>query len=599
MNEHQVAIGESTCASNLFAAPVSAGGKALLEVSELSQIGLERGRTAREVILIMGSLAEQYGYYSAEWDTGKYGEAYAMGEGGEALTVVDKDEAWMFHIIPDDTGASAIWVAQRVPDDHIAAVANSFVIREVIADHPDFLYSSNLWSVATKLGWYDPSKGENLNFLKTYSPQRYHPSYANYRVWRVFSVASSVDDQNKYPMNTNAYADDYPFSAPVTREAGPFNAHDLMKLQRDHYEGTPISTAEGLAGGPFGDPNRFDLWSNGDMTVWEANEGEFPRTISLFRTSYSFVAEPRQGLLGTYFPRMWLCQYAPDSSTYTPMYVTSKELPAAFTSGTMQKYNTESAFWNFCVVGNYAARFYSFAMKSVRELQARLDKEILWRVNMVETDLLHGIVTRVNTATANSVKIQSNSREESDKKQALEAITSALTELTVSLGQYVSQEWRDFFPVLLTTYRDGYVIGGQNDASVVINRMFYPKWWLEAVGFFQHPGNKDGILFAPSPTGTKNTFSITVDDEGLDGGMSNVFVFGLAVFLITAAIFFFLGMAVAHSQKRSRKHRYLQQRQERQRAVVNEQISLGLAYYQYQPVDTWHGEDEEEEEEKL
>ncbi len=87
MNEHQVAIGESTCAAKLYAAPVSAGGKALLEVSELSQIALERSRTAREAILTMGELAERYGYYSAEWNTGKFGEAYAMGEGGEALTV--------------------------------------------------------------------------------------------------------------------------------------------------------------------------------------------------------------------------------------------------------------------------------------------------------------------------------------------------------------------------------------------------------------------------------------------------------------------------------------------------------------------------------
>ncbi|RYY71572.1 hypothetical protein EON63_21605 [archaeon] len=32
MNEHQVAIGESTCASKLWAAPVIAGGKARIEV---------------------------------------------------------------------------------------------------------------------------------------------------------------------------------------------------------------------------------------------------------------------------------------------------------------------------------------------------------------------------------------------------------------------------------------------------------------------------------------------------------------------------------------------------------------------------------------
>jgi Peptidase family C69 len=42
----------------------------------------------------------------------------------------------MFHLLADDTGASAVWAAQRVPDDHITAVANQFVIGEIDLNDP-------------------------------------------------------------------------------------------------------------------------------------------------------------------------------------------------------------------------------------------------------------------------------------------------------------------------------------------------------------------------------------------------------------------------------------------------------------------------------
>ena len=84
MNEHQVGMGESTCAARLFAAPVGwKDGRALLNIGELMQLGLERGKTAREAIQIMGDLAQEHGFYGESWDPGKYGPAYVMGEAGE------------------------------------------------------------------------------------------------------------------------------------------------------------------------------------------------------------------------------------------------------------------------------------------------------------------------------------------------------------------------------------------------------------------------------------------------------------------------------------------------------------------------------------
>jgi dipeptidase len=115
MNEHQVAMGESTCAARYYAFPPSHGGKARIEVREMSRIALERTTTARDAIKLMGALAVELGYYAADF-TG--GDA-SKGEGGEALTVIDTEEAWVFHVLADDTGTSAVWAAQRVPDDHV------------------------------------------------------------------------------------------------------------------------------------------------------------------------------------------------------------------------------------------------------------------------------------------------------------------------------------------------------------------------------------------------------------------------------------------------------------------------------------------------
>ena len=36
--------------------------------------------------------------------------------------MIDPNDSWVFHILGDDTGKSAVWVAQRVPTDHVCIV---------------------------------------------------------------------------------------------------------------------------------------------------------------------------------------------------------------------------------------------------------------------------------------------------------------------------------------------------------------------------------------------------------------------------------------------------------------------------------------------
>ena len=74
MNEFQVMIGETTIGNRReFSNP-----NGMFYIEQLEAIALQRGKTAREVVQIMGALAEKYGY----------------ADGGECLTVTDENEGW-------------------------------------------------------------------------------------------------------------------------------------------------------------------------------------------------------------------------------------------------------------------------------------------------------------------------------------------------------------------------------------------------------------------------------------------------------------------------------------------------------------------------
>ena len=161
--------------------------------------------------------------------------------------------------------------------------------------------------------------------MKTFAPPRAHSAYATRRIWRVFNLAAPSAG---VPPFTDSYGSDYPFSAKVDK---PLEAADLMRIQRDHYEGSQFDLTQGLAAGPYGDPNRFDMAAQpaDNLTMLDIIQGSYERSISLFRTSYSFVAQARQ--VDSMMALLWFAQYAPSSSSYAPLYLSTSIVPVSYT----------------------------------------------------------------------------------------------------------------------------------------------------------------------------------------------------------------------------------------------------------------------------
>jgi dipeptidase len=190
------------------------------------------------------------------------------------------------------------------------------------------------------------------------------------RQWRVLSKAApSLKLSGDF--GSDNWGISLPFSVKVDKK---LSVQDVMSLNRDHYEGTPYDLTKGLAAGPYGDPNRYDVAPVDGMTMQQAIGGSYERAISMYRTSYSVIAQARSHLPNQVGGRVWFAPSTPANAAYVPLYVTATTIPKPYTTGSLFRYESDVAFWKFNSVGNYAARWYSFAMVDVRETIGTLNK---------------------------------------------------------------------------------------------------------------------------------------------------------------------------------------------------------------------------------
>jgi dipeptidase len=317
-----------------------------LQIEALTELAMERCDTAECAVTLIGNFSVDYGYYGPGWVDG--GEA-AASNAGEALIISDPEEVWVLHLIPDDTHSSAVWVAQRLPDDHITVIANSFTIGNIIPDDPNFLYSPNLYQVAERNGLWRPDDGY-LNFKKLFSLNlAEEANLISRRVWRTFTLANPKISSMFSHLSDNllsigfgpGFQSPYPFSIQVEK---PITLEWMMMINRDQYDGSIYDLSKDPIGGPFGDTIRF---SSGGVETFgldlgitldqESNGKEPERAISLYWTTYSIITQSRAHLPDSIGGRTWFAPYAPHFSIFFPIYASTLEIPKEFKHGTICK----------------------------------------------------------------------------------------------------------------------------------------------------------------------------------------------------------------------------------------------------------------------
>ena len=368
MNEHQLAIGESTCGARTLAYPLDDEvnqGKALFGIEELSKIALERCKSARCAIQTMGDLGQEHGFYAEP----------ERADSGEALILGDRKELWVFHILPTPDGAHAIWAAQRVPDDHTVVIANDFVIQEIdFSDTENFMFSSNMVSIASEKGWWRQEANSTFNFFQIFGfePKGGNPLlglYSGRRMWRFNSLINSHYNAtaNPYVGYTPSQCTEYPtFVKPDSK----LSLEKIFDVLGDHYEGTVFDLTKGLAAGPFQNPNRFEGHTPGEKML----KGGFERPISIYRGTFSFVLQTSDQI-PDYLSTAWYGQDQAAGSVWVPIFAGQTSLPNSYKWPKQSEFSLESTWWAFNFLNNWMQLGYNKMLGDVQTERSKLQEE--------------------------------------------------------------------------------------------------------------------------------------------------------------------------------------------------------------------------------
>jgi dipeptidase len=377
LNEAGLAIGETTIGGRRELV----NNEGMFMIEELERLALERCKTAREAIKLIGDLVKQYGY----------------GDYGECITIADGKEVWHFEIMgagPLEKGA--VWAAVRIPDDHVGISANIPRIPEINLKDPDhYMASENVFQVAQDMGWWDAKSGKPFKFWEAYGGGRGKPFST-----REFFVLSTLAPSLKLTMDMP----ELPFSVKPEKK---LSVRDVLAIYRNPYEGTDLDMTKNMplfpqqqrrrpGEAPPAQPATPQMVPSNIVSAWMPRDimaivnnlkpGTIvpQRTIPISGCAYATVLQIRGWLPPSVGAICWFAFDNPAMSARIPIFAGATELPPGFEICAQHSFRLDSAAWAFRRANRLATLKWGVTRKTIDDTIAEFENKAFADLPLLE-----------------------------------------------------------------------------------------------------------------------------------------------------------------------------------------------------------------------
>ena len=352
INEWQVTIGETTYGGR----EEMVDSTGIMDYGSLIYVALQRSKTAREAIKVMTTLANTYGYNS----------------GGETFTICDPNEAWIMEMMGKGAGSKgAVWVALRIPDDAICAHANQSRIGKFnMKDKKNVMYAKDVVSFARSKGWF---KGKDADFswkMAYAKPDFSGRRFCDARAWAMLNHFYDMSPYLDWALGKNPDAQDMPLWVVPNKKV---SVKDVENVMRDHYEGTPLSVADGsdIGGGIWEMPYRPTPL----MYKVDGKQYFNERPVSTQQSGFVFVSQMRSWLPREIGGVFWFANDDANMAAFTPVYCSMTERPECYNTpgADAVHFSKKNAYWVCNMTSNMVYPRYSLMFPTLKEVRDSLD----------------------------------------------------------------------------------------------------------------------------------------------------------------------------------------------------------------------------------